>query len=249
MAFSTCGALVAARPAPQLQCQAPAAVCRTRSSAPAVLQNHRRFVAGEQPTFLCRTPVAESSRPVFAFRVVNAAFDDDDDDKLRASAALGSFSYEVFGRVQGVYFRAFTQKKAQELGVVGYVQNTSRGTVEGVAQGPHDALAALESWLANEGSPFGSLKLPKIRWVKAAKSAFNSIVREDPAVPAALQNYWRALKIGGSVWLSFSVLAFLFKILSSAFSIAVAAGLLYVAYQVFFVDDEDDDSFGTGRKL
>jgi hypothetical protein len=42
--------------------------------------------------------------------------------------------FEVAGEVQGVFFRACTEKKAKELGLVGWVMNTPLGTVKGTAQ-------------------------------------------------------------------------------------------------------------------
>ncbi len=39
----------------------------------------------------------------------------------------------VFGRVQGVFFRAFTKKHAEKLGIQGYVKNLDEGAVEIVA--------------------------------------------------------------------------------------------------------------------
>ena len=41
----------------------------------------------------------------------------------------------VHGRVQGVSFRYYTQRRAGELGLVGYVRNLWDGTVEVVAKG------------------------------------------------------------------------------------------------------------------
>ena len=38
--------------------------------------------------------------------------------------ALVALEYEVFGRVQGVFFRKFTNEKAQSLGLRGWVKNT-----------------------------------------------------------------------------------------------------------------------------
>ena len=38
--------------------------------------------------------------------------------------ALVALEYEVFGRVQGVFFRKFTHEKAQSLGLRGWVKNT-----------------------------------------------------------------------------------------------------------------------------
>ncbi|XP_072189709.1 acylphosphatase-2 isoform X2 [Excalfactoria chinensis] len=56
----------------------------------------------------------------------------------KASGALKSVDYEVFGRVQGVCFRMYTEAEAKKLGVVGWVKNTSQGTVTGQVQGPED---------------------------------------------------------------------------------------------------------------
>jgi len=49
----------------------------------------------------------------------------------------------VTGLVQGVNFRWFTQRRAAELGLVGFVRNRSDGSVEFVAEGPRDALDRL----------------------------------------------------------------------------------------------------------
>ena len=38
--------------------------------------------------------------------------------------ALVAVEYEVWGRVQGVFFRKFTHQKAQSLGLRGWVKNT-----------------------------------------------------------------------------------------------------------------------------
>ncbi len=52
----------------------------------------------------------------------------------------------VIGRVQGVFFRAHTQEKAEELGLKGWVRNTEDNGVEIHAEGPKEALDALERW-------------------------------------------------------------------------------------------------------
>ena len=41
----------------------------------------------------------------------------------------------VFGRVQGVFFRACTKKQADHLGVLGWVRNRIDGSVEIYATG------------------------------------------------------------------------------------------------------------------
>ena len=42
----------------------------------------------------------------------------------------------IHGRVQGVFFRAWTQEMAEELGLSGWVRNRSDGTVEALFCGP-----------------------------------------------------------------------------------------------------------------
>jgi acylphosphatase len=44
--------------------------------------------------------------------------------------------YLVRGSVQGVFFRFNTKRKADELGLSGWVRNNADGTVEVVVQGP-----------------------------------------------------------------------------------------------------------------
>ena len=53
----------------------------------------------------------------------------------------------VFGKVQGVFFRASTQKIATELGLVGYAKNRPDGSVEVLACGDKQALESLNEWL------------------------------------------------------------------------------------------------------
>ncbi|XP_064002045.1 acylphosphatase-2 isoform X1 [Pogoniulus pusillus] len=71
----------------------------------------------------------------------------------KASSALKSVDYEVFGRVQGVCFRMYTEEEAKKLGLVGWVKNTSQGTVTGQVQGPEDKVNEMKSWLSKVGSP------------------------------------------------------------------------------------------------
>ncbi|CAG7564590.1 unnamed protein product [Fusarium equiseti] len=49
--------------------------------------------------------------------------------------------FAVEGRVQGVGFRYFTQKKAQEYGVTGWCRNTKDERVEGEAQASEEVLS------------------------------------------------------------------------------------------------------------
>ena len=61
------------------------------------------------------------------------------------------------GKVQGVGFRMYTQSKAEELGVVGFVQNLMDGTVKIVAAGNDDSVDVLIDW-AKSGSPAAEVK-------------------------------------------------------------------------------------------
>ena len=47
------------------------------------------------------------------------------------------------GRVQGVFFRAWTQDRARELGVNGWVRNCADGSVEAQLTGEEDAVARM----------------------------------------------------------------------------------------------------------
>ncbi|XP_019825702.2 acylphosphatase-2 isoform X1 [Bos indicus] len=68
---------------------------------------------------------------------------------------LKSVDYEVFGRVQGVCFRMYTEDEARKIGVVGWVKNTSKGTVTGQVQGPEEKVNSIKTPL-----PFTDLSHP-----------------------------------------------------------------------------------------
>jgi acylphosphatase len=59
----------------------------------------------------------------------------------------------VQGRVQGVGYRYFVLRHAEELGLAGYAKNQADGTVEVVAEGADAALQKLEERL-HEGPSF-----------------------------------------------------------------------------------------------
>ncbi len=46
----------------------------------------------------------------------------------------------VHGAVQGVFFRATARRRADDLGVAGWVRNCPDGTVEAVVEGDPDAV-------------------------------------------------------------------------------------------------------------
>lgn len=53
---------------------------------------------------------------------------------------------KIHGRVQGVFFRAETQKEAARLRLRGWVRNTEDGGVEAVAGGDEGALESFIEW-------------------------------------------------------------------------------------------------------
>jgi acylphosphatase len=58
----------------------------------------------------------------------------------------------VEGRVQGVFFRAFTRDEAVRLGLSGWVRNRPNGSVEAVVEGEKSAVGKMLQWF-HEGSP------------------------------------------------------------------------------------------------
>jgi acylphosphatase len=69
----------------------------------------------------------------------------------------------VSGRVQGVGFRAWTQRVAQRHGVHGWVRNRSDRTVEAVFEGPRGAVEEVVSW-CRDGSPASDVHEVDVDW-------------------------------------------------------------------------------------
>ena len=49
----------------------------------------------------------------------------------------------IRGRVQGVFFRAWSREEAQKLGIAGWIRNCSDGSVEARLEGEADCVNAL----------------------------------------------------------------------------------------------------------
>lgn len=58
----------------------------------------------------------------------------------------------VRGRVQGVYFRDYTRREAQALGINGWVRNQPDRSVEAVIEGEAGSVESMLAWL-HRGSP------------------------------------------------------------------------------------------------
>jgi len=55
--------------------------------------------------------------------------------------------FHISGKVQGVFFRASTQRQARALGITGHAINLPDGRVEVLACADDAALSRLEAWL------------------------------------------------------------------------------------------------------
>jgi len=63
----------------------------------------------------------------------------------------------ISGKVQGVFFRAYTKQKADELGVKGWVRNLPDGRVEAVFEGEDHKVDQMVKWCW-EGSPLSKVE-------------------------------------------------------------------------------------------
>lgn len=69
----------------------------------------------------------------------------------------------VKGRVQGVFFRAATQREARRLGLTGWVRNRNDGSVELTAEGDESSLRQLCMW-AERGPTAARVDDTIVRW-------------------------------------------------------------------------------------
>lgn len=76
---------------------------------------------------------------------------------------LAAFRSVAQGRVQGVYYRAFTSKNAIRLGLKGYVRNLPDSTVEIYAEGERAQLEKLVEKL-KEGPPGARVQNLSLTW-------------------------------------------------------------------------------------
>ena len=85
-------------------------------------------------------------------------------------------SVRVSGRVQGVYFRAFTRNRARALGLTGWVRNEYDRSVYLEAEGPR---AGLETLLAavRQGPPDARVDHVEAEWSEATGAFSGFAVR------------------------------------------------------------------------
>mgnify|MGYP001231014632 CR=1 FL=1 len=71
--------------------------------------------------------------------------------------ALKTIRAKVSGRVQGVFFRAFTQEEAERLRLTGWVRNLQDRSVEVVIRGEAEQVDRMIAWL-HKGSPMAEVR-------------------------------------------------------------------------------------------
>ncbi len=88
---------------------------------------------------------------------------------------LASVQVVVYGRVQGVFFRAFASRQAKELGLTGYVRNLPGGAVEVQAEGERKQLEKLIDNL-KVGPPIAKVERVVTNWSEhtGSHSGFNT---------------------------------------------------------------------------
>lgn len=89
---------------------------------------------------------------------------------------------QIFGRVQGVGYRAWTAQRARKLGLTGWVRNLTDGTVECLVQGPRADIEAMVA-ACHAGPPLARVTEVHSRDVSAAEvfSAFQQRPTDAPA--------------------------------------------------------------------
>jgi acylphosphatase len=83
----------------------------------------------------------------------------------------------ITGRVQGVGFRFYMQRKARELGVTGWVRNRRDGAVEAVIQGEPDVVESMTAW-TRRGPPSAVVTEVRITEATGDYSTFETLPTE-----------------------------------------------------------------------
>lgn len=75
--------------------------------------------------------------------------------------------FEVFGRVQGVFFRKYTKQEAEKLNLTGWCENTRDDTVRGEIEGAQSNINQMKEWLERTGSPSSRVTKAVFSTIKA----------------------------------------------------------------------------------
>ena len=86
--------------------------------------------------------------------------------RTRADLVTGRSAADIIveGRVQGVGYRDFAQRRAQRLGLAGYVSNLKDGRVRARAEGPR---ALIEEFVREleKGPPLSQVARVTVQWM------------------------------------------------------------------------------------
>jgi len=80
---------------------------------------------------------------------------------------------KIYGQVQGVFFRDSTRKKAEELGVLGFVRNEPDNSVYIEAEGEEEKLKEFLAW-CRDGSEWA--KVSKVEYEEDKFKNFTEFV-------------------------------------------------------------------------
>jgi len=69
----------------------------------------------------------------------------------------------IEGRVQGVFFRAYTEDEARKHKVAGWVKNRADGSVEAILEGEGTDVPALIDW-CRRGPPHARVTQVEVEW-------------------------------------------------------------------------------------
>jgi acylphosphatase len=88
-------------------------------------------------------------------------------------SGIKTLHVHIFGKVQGVFFRDFTRRKAEELHLFGWARNCADGSVESLISGDEAQVAKMVEWF-HQGSPYSSVQ---------------KVVTEDYGGPPSLKSF------------------------------------------------------------
>ncbi len=80
----------------------------------------------------------------------------------------------ISGRVQGVWFRASVQQKAEQLGITGWVRNTSEGCVEAIFEGEEELVKEMVEW-CHRGPPLAKVENVEVKNIQEPTNGFDGL--------------------------------------------------------------------------
>lgn len=86
---------------------------------------------------------------------------------------LKHLNITISGRVQGVWFRKYTERKAIELGIKGFVKNETNKNVYVEAEAQQAVLDKFIAW-CHVGSPLASVK--EVNWEESELKNFTAFI-------------------------------------------------------------------------